>query len=92
MHLITGVEKADVFFENKKFAQVNNLKINISLVPLILKKIKITNINASKLIVEIPQNLKIPEFKKSKFTLFEKYPDVNMCYFHLLKKDENIQY
>lgn len=92
LHLITGVEKADVFFENKKFAQVNNLKINISLVPLILKKIKITNINASKLIVEIPQNLKIPEYKKSKFTLFEKYPDVNIGYFRLSLKDENNTY
>lgn len=92
LHLITGVEKADVFFEHKKFAQVNNLKINISLVPLILKKIKITNINASKLIVEIPQNLKIPEYKKSKFTLFEKYPDVNIGYFRLSLKDENNTY
>lgn len=92
MSMAFWVGKADIFFKGEKFTQINNLKIDISLLPLIFKKVKISEVKAEKLIVELPKDIKLPQKQKPKNIFFDKLPNVDIDYFRLSLKDEKNKY
>lgn len=91
-----GLEKADMFKDKDKFAQVNDLKLTVDLIPLVFKKIKISNVSASKIIVNLNKDIfkTIPAQQEgnSAFTLFEKLPDVYVNYYRISLPDNNKLY
>lgn len=93
LNLIIEVEKAEVFYNKEKISQINGLKMNINFLPLIFRVVKISNINVSKLMIEIPQDIEIfQDFSGIKVRLFEKLPDVDIDYFRVSLKDGKDKY
>lgn len=92
LNMTFWVDKANIFFENEKFAQINNLKIKISLLPLIFKKVKISDIKAEKLIVELPKSFQLPKKQKPANIFFDKLPNVNVDYLRVSLKDGKDKY
>ncbi len=93
LSMVLGVDKADIFLDKEKFAQVNNLKINIYVIPLIFRTVKISDINADKLILELSKDFNLPKQKQNpKISVFEKLPNVNVNYYRLSLKDGKNKY
>ena len=89
LNLLAKVKKADIFYKKKKFAQLNDLDVNIALLPLAFKTLKITDINASKFMMEIPDKFVLPKTEKQNMKLFKRLPSVDIGYLRVSVKDGN---
>lgn len=72
-------EKADLLnSKDEKFAQINGLQIRVSLLPLLIKRVKITQIKADKILanIDLGENGK-PE-KGNKVSFSSKLPDISV--------------
>lgn len=74
-----SVEKADLLNANEeKFAQINGLKIKVSLLPLIFKKIRITEINADRVMANIDEKIESLSAHSHKFLPDAKLPNLSV--------------
>lgn len=74
-----SVEKVDLLNANEeKFAQLNGLQIRVSLFPLILKKIKITEIKADKVMANIDEKVESLSAHSHKFLPDTKLPNISI--------------
>lgn len=74
-----SVDKTDLLnSNNEKFAQINGLQIRVSLLPLLIKKIKITDIKADKVMANIDEKVESPSAHSHNFTPEAKLPNINV--------------
>lgn len=73
------VEKVDLLNTNdEKFAQINNLQIRVSLLPLLVKKIKITDIKADKVMANIDEKVESTSTHSHKYAPDAKLPNISV--------------
>ncbi len=101
------IEKADLFYpEGKKFGQINNLEVKLSLIPLLYKNFKLDSISADKVLINAELDDK-GEFllkkyltkktnsqKDSNLKFSEKMPDIKVSKYRisLLQKNKNFTF
>src|SRR5574344_199549 len=97
LKLSANVKKADLFQQNTKFAQINDLNFKIALIPLLFKKIEISEIKSDKFIAIIKPDLldnfiKVDTKYDNGFKFSDNLPDVKINYYRITFLDPQNNY
>lgn len=74
-----SANKADLLDANgEKFAQINGLQIKVSLLPLLMKKIRITELKADKILANIDNKIENTSSHTHTYTTVSKLPNISV--------------